>query len=129
MHWVHVWLPHAVCGAREQATKLRHQLAYEQRRDMGAEADAAKKEAAGLQAALDRAQEQARAAADASKAVEAELAEQARAPGLDMRGEEAIQLVSGQCCGWGHVSVLRAFTWVAVLAACCTLARCGSDIA
>lgn len=64
-----------------QATKLKHQLTYEQQRDLKADADAAKKEVEKIQENLNKLEEEARAAAEAAKSDEQELASEVHMTG------------------------------------------------
>lgn len=63
-----------------QATKLKHQLTYEQRRDLKADVAAAKAEVKKIQENLEKLEDEARKAAEAAKEVEQELA--AEVPGI-----------------------------------------------
>jgi septal ring factor EnvC (AmiA/AmiB activator) len=63
-----------------QATKLKHQLTYEQRRDLKADVAAAKSEVKKIQENLEKLEDEARKAAEATKEVEQELA--AEVPGI-----------------------------------------------
>ncbi|BDA42403.1 Structural maintenance of chromosomes protein 1A [Coccomyxa sp. Obi] len=73
-----------------QATKLKHQLTYEQQRDLKADTDAAKKEVEKIQENLSKLEEEARAAAEAAKSDEQELAaEAARMEELKAKAEAA----------------------------------------
>ena len=57
-----------------QATKLKHQLTYEQQRDLKADADAANKEVQKIQENLSKLEQEAHVAAEAAKSDEQELA-------------------------------------------------------
>jgi len=62
------------CALHAQATKLKHQLSYEHRRDLAADVAVAKEELKKVQDTLEQLEEQARAAAEAADSVEQELA-------------------------------------------------------
>jgi len=57
-----------------QATKLKHQLSYEQRKDLSAEVNAAKAEVIQVQETLHKLEAEAKAAAASAEALEKELA-------------------------------------------------------
>ena len=61
-----------------QATKLKHQLTYEQRRDLKADVAAAKAEVKKIQENLGKLEEEARKAAEAAEEVQQELAAEVR---------------------------------------------------
>ncbi|EIE20863.1 RecF/RecN/SMC protein [Coccomyxa subellipsoidea C-169] len=73
-----------------QATKLKHQLTYEQRRDLKADVAAAKAEVKKIQENLEKLEAEARTAAEAAESVEQELAaETARMEELRAQAEAA----------------------------------------
>ncbi len=61
-----------------QATKLKHQLTYEQRRDLKADVAAAKAEVKKIQENLEKLEAEAQTAAEAAESVEQELAAEVR---------------------------------------------------
>lgn len=66
--------PSQTCDLCAQAAKLKHQLTYEQRRNLGQDVKSAEAELRKVQDNLQRLQGQADAAAEASAALEGELA-------------------------------------------------------
>lgn len=94
-----------------QATKLKHQLTYEQQRDLRADADAAKKEVEKIQDNLSKLEEEARAAAEAAKADEQELAAEVHMTARHMtfisRGskEDAYLCCWHVCRSWTHLAL------------------------
>lgn len=85
------------CALHAQATKLKHQLSYEHRRDLAADVAVAKEELKKVADNLEQLEEQARAAAEAADSVEQELAAEVCAATGSPSNTFCSRLCQGSC--------------------------------